>query len=176
MEVKMKNIEIGIVMGSDSDLDIMQNAAKFLDKIEIGYELTIVSAHRTPDRLCEYAKAAKSRGIKVIIAGAGGAAHLPGLLASMTAIPIIGVPVKTHALGGVDSLYSIVQMPTGIPVATVAINGAENAGILAASIIGVENQNIYDKVLKYKNDLREMVEGKASKLENLGYAKYLKTI
>ena len=164
---------IGIVMGSDSDLDIMQNAAQFLDKIGIGYELTIVSAHRTPDRLYEYGKTAKSRGIKIIIAGAGGAAHLPGMLASITTIPIIGVPIKTNALSGVDSLYSIVQMPAGIPVATMAINGAENAGILAASIIGIENQDIYDRVVKYKDDLRVMVENKAAKLGNVGYEEYL---
>ncbi|MCL2293842.1 MAG: 5-(carboxyamino)imidazole ribonucleotide mutase [Spirochaetes bacterium] len=172
----MKNIEIGIVMGSDSDLDVMQNAAKFLDKVGIGYELTIVSAHRTPDRLYQYAKTAKTRGIKVIIAGAGGAAHLPGMLASITAAPIIGVPIKTSALSGVDSLYSILQMPAGIPVATVAINGAENAGILAASIIGVENQQVFDKVQKHKEELKTMVEAKAAKLENLGFAEYLKQI
>lgn len=171
--MNMKNIEVGIVMGSDSDLDVMQNAAKFLDKTGIAYELTIVSAHRTPERLYEYAKTAKARGLKVIIAGAGGAAHLPGMLASITAVPVIGVPVKTSTLNGVDSLYSIVQMPAGIPVATVAINGAENAGILAASIIGTENQSVYEKVLKHKNDLKEMVEGKAAKLEALGYAEYL---
>ena len=171
----MKDIIVGIVMGSDSDLDVMQNAAKFLDKIGIGYELTIVSAHRTPDRLYEYAKTAKKRGLKVIIAGAGGAAHLPGMLASITAVPVIGVPIKTKTLSGLDSLYSIVQMPAGIPVATVAINGAENAGILAACILGVENQDIYKKVSDYKENLKKTVLEKAEKLVTIGYQNYLNT-
>ena len=127
-------VQVGIIMGSDSDLPVMSNAAKMLDDLGVEYELTIVSAHRTPDKLVEYAKTAKERGLKVIIAGAGGAAHLPGMVASMTTLPVVGVPVQTKALGGVDSLYSIVQMPPGIPVATVAINGALNAGLLAAKI------------------------------------------
>lgn len=168
------NALIGIVMGSDSDLAVMQHAAKFLDQLEIPYELTIVSAHRTPNKLADYAKTAKQRGIKVVIAGAGGAAHLPGMLAANTSIPIIGVPIKTSTLNGLDSLYSIVQMPTGIPVATVAINGAENAGILAASILGIEDPVIYEKVCKYKEELKQMVEQKADKLETLGYQNYLK--
>lgn len=169
------SVKIGIVMGSDSDLPVMQNAAKFLDNLGIAYELTIVSAHRTPDKLTEYAKTAKERGLKVIIAGAGGAAHLPGMLAANTALPVIGVPIKTSTLNGVDSLYSIVQMPAGIPVATVAINGAENAGILAASILGTEDETIYHQVKSYKESLTEVVEAKAKKLEELKYQAYIET-
>lgn len=165
---------IGIIMGSDSDLPVMQEAAKILDELNLPYELTVVSAHRTPDRLVEYAKTARSRGVKTIIAGAGGAAHLPGMIAAMTSVPVIGVPVKTSTLNGVDSLYSIVQMPPGIPVATVAINGAKNAGILAAEIIGVSNDKVYENVEKYKKSLEEMVLDKAEKLENLKYKEYLK--
>lgn len=164
---------VGIIMGSDSDLPVMQEAAKILDQLEVCYELTVVSAHRTPDRLVEYSKKARERGIKAIIAGAGGAAHLPGMVASMTSLPVIGVPVKTRTLNGVDSLYSIVQMPPGIPVATVAINGSKNAGILAASIIGVSDDNLLDRVTAYKKELEHMVLGKAEKLEDLKYEKYL---
>ena len=130
------NPTVGIIMGSDSDLPVMSEASKILDKLGICYELTIVSAHRTPDRMYEYAKSAHKNGIKVIIAGAGGAAHLPGMTAALTSVPVIGVPVKTSTLSGVDSLYSICQMPPGIPVATVAINGAQNAGILPGKILG----------------------------------------
>jgi 5-(carboxyamino)imidazole ribonucleotide mutase len=169
----MMSIKIGIVMGSDSDLPVMQNTARFLDKIGVNYELTIVSAHRTPDRLTTYAKEAKQRGIKVIIAGAGGAAHLPGMIAANTSLPVIGVPIKTSTLNGLDSLYSIVQMPAGIPVATVAINGAENAGILAASILASEDEDIYRKVSEYKESLKSMVEDKARNLETLGYENYI---
>ena len=164
---------IGIIMGSDSDLPVMSEAAKFLDKLEIPYELTIISAHRTPDRMYEYAKTAEKRGIKVIIAGAGGAAHLPGMMAAITSIPVIGVPIKTSTLSGKDSLYSIVQMPPGIPVATVAINGAQNAGILAAQILGAFDQKISEKIISYKKELKEMVESKAEKLESIKYAAYL---
>ncbi|MDR0768052.1 MAG: 5-(carboxyamino)imidazole ribonucleotide mutase [Methanosarcinales archaeon] len=167
--------KVGIIMGSDSDLPVMSKAAAFLDKIGIEYEISIVSAHRTPERMVEYAKTAKERGIAVIIAGAGGAAHLPGMTASLTALPVIGVPVESKSLKGEDSLLSIAQMPPGIPVATMAINGAENAGIMAASILGATDDEIYNKLMKYKNDLREMVEGKAEKLENDGYEKYLKS-
>lgn len=166
---------IGIIMGSDSDLPVMQEAAKILDLFSIPYELTIVSAHRTPERLYDYAKSAKAKGLKAIIAGAGGAAHLPGMVASLTTLPVIGVPVKTRTLNGVDSLYSIVQMPPGIPVATVAINGAKNAGILAASIIGSFHEEVSSKLEKYKNDLREMVEEKAEKLEEIKFEKYLES-
>lgn len=165
---------IGIIMGSDSDLPVMKAAAEFLDEINIPYELTVVSAHRTPDRLIEYSKTAKERNIKVIIAGAGGAAHLPGMVASMTSIPVIGVPVKTSTLSGVDSLYSIVQMPPGIPVATVAINGAKNAGILAAEIIGTFDDDIYNRVATYKKSLEKMIVDKAEKLEKIEYKAYLK--
>ena len=164
---------IGIIMGSDSDLPVMKAAAEFLDEINLAYELTVVSAHRTPDRLVDYAKSARKRGIKVIIAGAGGAAHLPGMVAAMTSVPVVGVPVKTSTLSGVDSLYSIVQMPPGIPVATVAINGAKNAGILAAEMIGTFDDDVYERAESYKKGLKEMVLGKAEKLEELKYEAYL---
>lgn len=167
---------VGIIMGSDSDLPVMQEAAKILDEFQISYELTVVSAHRTPERLFEYAKSAKEKGLKVIIAGAGGAAHLPGMVASLTTLPVIGVPVKTRTLNGIDSLYSIVQMPPGIPVATVAINGAKNAGILASSIIGTFDEDISKKVEEYKNNLRETVKEKANKLEKIKYDKYLESM
>lgn len=167
---------VGIIMGSDSDLPVMQEAAKILDEFQIFYELTVVSAHRTPERLFEYAKSAKEKGLKVIIAGAGGAAHLPGMVASLTTLPVIGVPVKTRTLNGIDSLYSIVQMPPGIPVATVAINGAKNAGILASSIIGTFDEDISKKVEEYKNNLRETVKEKANKLEKIKYDKYLESM
>lgn len=165
--------KVGIIMGSDSDLPVMQEAAKVLDELSIPYELTIVSAHRTPDRLFEYGQKARENGFSIIIAGAGGAAHLPGMIAAITPVPVIGVPVKTNALSGVDSLYSIVQMPPGIPVATVAINGAKNAGLLAAQIIGSFNQEIYDKMVTYKLALKEMVEDKAEILETIGYQAYI---
>ena len=161
-------------MGSDSDLPVMAKAAEMLDQLGVPYELTIVSAHRTPDRLTEYAKQAAGRGIRVIIAGAGGAAHLPGMVAAQTVLPVIGVPVQTRALGGVDSLYSIVQMPPGIPVATVAINGALNAGLLAAKIVALGDPELTEKVAGYAEDLKNMVETKAEKLETIGYAAYLK--
>ena len=162
---------VGIVMGSDSDLPVMAEAAKVLDEFGIDYELTIVSAHRTPQRLFAYGSKAE---VDIIIAGAGGAAHLPGMLASISAVPVIGVPVKTSTLNGIDSLLSIVQMPGGVPVATVAINGAKNAGILAAQILGVKDPGIREKVLRYKSALKEEVEGKAEKLEDCGYVEYLK--
>lgn len=168
------DIKIGIIMGSDSDLPVMQEAAKMLEYFNIRYELTIVSAHRTPDRLYEYAKTAKEKGLKIIIAGAGGAAHLPGMVASITTLPVIGVPIKTQALNGVDSLYSILQMPAGIPVATVAINGAKNAGLLAAQIIGGFNEEVSKKVEEYKEELRKSVMDKAVSLEIQGYEKYIK--
>lgn len=165
---------VGIIMGSDSDLPVLSKAAEILDKLQIPYELTVISAHRTPDRMYEYAKSAHKRGLKVIIAGAGGAAHLPGMTAAMTSVPVIGVPVKTSTLSGVDSLYSIVQMPPGIPVATVAINGAQNAGILAAQMIGAFDEDVYERVAAYKKELEEMVEGKAAHLEDIKYNAYLK--
>ena len=139
-------VQVGIIMGSDSDLPVMSEAAKVLDSFGIEYELTIVSAHRTPDKMYEYASTAQERGLKVIIAGAGGAAHLPGMTAAITTLPVIGVPVKTRALSGVDSLYSIVQMPGGIPVATVAINGAKNAGLLTVQMLAAFDPQLQEKV------------------------------
>lgn len=166
-------MKVGIIMGSDSDLPVMKEAADFLESLGISYEITIVSAHRTPKRLYEYSSEARDRGIAVIIAGAGGAAHLPGMVASITTLPVIGVPIKTSSLSGVDSLYSIVQMPPGIPVATVAINGAKNAGILAASVLSIQNEEISQRLGEYKEGLVDMVTGKIEKLEKLGYEKYL---
>ena len=172
----MKKPLVGIIMGSDSDLPIMQEAAKILEHFEIEFEVTVVSAHRTPERLFKYSKEAEKRGIRVIIAGAGGAAHLPGMVASITPLPVIGVPVKSASLEGMDSLLSIVQMPGGIPVATVAINGAKNAGILAAEILGVKYKEIRKKIKTYKKELKDEVEKKAENLENLEYKEYLKTM
>ena len=166
-------MKVGIIMGSDSDLPVMKETADFLTELEIPFEITIVSAHRTPKRLYEYAEEARDRGISVIIAGAGGSAHLPGMVASVTTLPVIGVPIKTKALCGVDSLYSIVQMPPGIPVATVAINGAKNAGILAASILSVYNGEISEKLSAYKESLIEMVNNKVDRLNEVGYVDYL---
>lgn len=160
-------------MGSDSDLPIMKEAADMLDFFEISYELTIVSAHRTPNRMVEYATSAYERGIRVIIAGAGGSAHLPGMVASLTPLPVIGVPIKTKSLDGIDSLLSIVQMPSGIPVATVAINGAKNAGLLAASIIGTGDDEVLKKVVKYKKSQEQDVLKKAENLEIVHYESYL---
>lgn len=166
---------IGIIMGSDSDLPSMQEAAKILEEFEIPYELTIVSAHRTPEDMFEYAKTAYDRGLRVIIAGAGGAAHLPGMVAAISPLPVIGVPVQSKAMSGVDSLYSIVQMPPGVPTATVAINGAKNAGLLAIQILATSNKIIYSQLVNYKENLKNQVISKARKLERLGYKKYLET-
>ncbi|MCG7995323.1 MAG: 5-(carboxyamino)imidazole ribonucleotide mutase [Candidatus Thiodiazotropha taylori] len=156
---------VGIIMGSDSDLPVMQEAAKQLEAFQIPFEMTIVSAHRTPARLYEYSQTAEQRGLKVVIAGAGGAAHLPGMVASITPLPVVGVPVKSSALSGEDSLLSIVQMPPGVPVATVAINGAKNAAILAAQMLGTADLEIREKVRKYKADLEAMVMGKVEAME-----------
>lgn len=166
-------LQVGIIMGSDSDLAVMQDAAKILDEFGIGYEITIVSAHRTPDRMTEYAKSAHAKGIRVIIAGAGGAAHLPGMTAALTVLPVIGVPIKTKSLDGLDSLLSIAQMPAGIPVATVAINGAKNAGILAAKILAITDEDLTKKVIEYMKGLETMVLEKVEKLEISGFKKYL---
>lgn len=155
---------VGIIMGSDSDLPVMQGAADMLQELGVAYEMTIVSAHRTPGRLYSYSEQARGRGLKVIIAGAGGAAHLPGMVAAISPLPVIGVPVKSSALSGEDSLLSIVQMPPGVPVATVAINGAKNAGILAAQILGASDDATLDRVANYKRDLEAMVMGKVDKL------------
>ena len=161
----MSTPPVGIIMGSDSDLPVMQDAADILNELEIGYEMTIVSAHRTPARLYEYAQTAADRGLRVIIAGAGGAAHLPGMTAAMTPLPVIGVPVKSSALNGQDSLLSIVQMPGGVPVATVAINGAKNAGILAAQILGSADDRVRDRIIDYKREMESSVLKKAKKLD-----------
>ena len=164
----MSNAKVGIIMGSDSDLPVMRAAADMLDALNIPYEMTIVSAHRTPKRLYEYAESAEQRGLKIIIAGAGGAAHLPGMAAAISALPVIGVPVKSSALSGEDSLLSIVQMPGGIPVATVAINGAKNAGILAAQILGTSDQAIMQRVRDYKAGLEQMVMDKVENWQKDG--------
>jgi 5-(carboxyamino)imidazole ribonucleotide mutase len=156
---------VGIIMGSDSDLDVMQGAADMLNELGISFEMTIVSAHRTPRRLYTYAESAVERGLRVIIAGAGGAAHLPGMVAAISPLPVIGVPVKTSALNGQDSLLSIVQMPAGVPVATVAINGGKNAGILAAQIIGSADQEVLQRIIRYKASLESTVLDKARKME-----------
>jgi 5-(carboxyamino)imidazole ribonucleotide mutase len=152
-------------MGSDSDLPVMQAAADALDELCVAYEMTIVSAHRTPGRLYDYAQSAVDRGLRVIVAGAGGAAHLPGMAAALTPLPVIGVPVKTSSLSGQDSLLSIVQMPAGVPVATVAINGARNAGILAAQILGASDPALRDRIVAFKRDLESMVLEKAARME-----------
>jgi 5-(carboxyamino)imidazole ribonucleotide mutase len=152
-------------MGSDSDLPVMQAAAVALDELGVAYEMTIVSAHRTPGRLYDYAQSAVDRGLRVIVAGAGGAAHLPGMAAALTPLPVIGVPVKTSSLSGQDSLLSIVQMPAGVPVATVAINGARNAGILAAQILGASDPALRDRIVAFKRDLESMVLEKAARME-----------
>ena len=160
-------------MGSDSDMPIMAKAAEILDKLGIDYEMTIISAHREPDVFFDWAKAAEDKGFKVIIAGAGKAAHLPGMCAAIFPMPVIGIPMKTSDLGGVDSLYSIVQMPSGIPVATVAINGGANAGILAAKILAVSDAELLAKLKEYSEGLKNDVVKKAEKLEQVGYKDYL---
>lgn len=166
----MSVVQVGIIMGSQSDLPIMSAAAEALEELGVGYELTVVSAHRTPERMYDYAKSAKDRGLKVIIAGAGGAAHLPGMVASLTSLPVIGVPVKSsNSIDGWDSVLSILQMPGGIPVATVALDGAKNAGILAASMIGAFNVEIGENVANYKESLKEKVLNSAENLENKGW-------
>ena len=153
-------------MGSDSDLPIMKQAAEILDELEIDYELTIVSAHRTPERMFQYAKSAKDRGLKVIIAGAGGAAHLPGMVASLTSVPVIGVPIKSsNSIDGWDSILSILQMPNGIPVATVALNAAKNAGILAGKMIGSFDEEISNRLIEYQQNLTRSVEEKIEKVK-----------
>ena len=165
--------KVGIVMGSDSDMPIMAKAAEILDKFGIDYEMTIISAHREPDIFFEWAKSAEEKGIKVIIAGAGKAAHLPGMCAALFPMPVVGIPMKTSDLGGVDSLYSIVQMPSGIPVATVAINSGANAGILAAKILATSDAELLQKLKNYSEDMKNDVVKKADKLESIGYKEYL---
>ena len=169
----MENVDVAIVMGSDSDLPIMKDAAKVLEDMGISYEIKVLSVHRTPEKAIEYANSLKERKVKVVIGGAGGAAHLPGIFAAIVPVPIIGVPIHTKTLSGVDSLYSIVQMPSGIPVATVAINGAKNAGILAATIISTQNEEVYKKICDYKTSMNSAVLEKNEKLQKIGYEEYL---
>jgi len=164
---------VGIIMGSDSDLRVMSDSCRVLEDLEIAFEATIVSAHRTPHRMVTYAEGAASRGLRVIIAGAGGAAHLPGMVAALTDLPVIGVPVRGSSLEGLDSLLSIVQMPRGIPVATVAVNGARNAGLLAARILGVSDAGVRTRLAAYREAAGEAVAEKAAILETSGYASYL---
>ena len=164
--------KVGIVMGSDSDLEVMSKAAEMLEKFGIDYELTVISAHRMPDVFFDYAKTAEEKGFKVIIAGAGGAAHLPGMCAAIFPMPVIGIPIHTKSLGGVDSLYSIVQMPTGIPVATVAINGGANAGILAAKILATSDAALLERLKDYTKNLKESVQKKDARLQEVGYKNY----
>ena len=161
-------------MGSDSDLPVMKKSCQILDELDVEYELTVISAHRTPQRAQEYALNAKANNIAVIIAGAGKAAHLPGVIAASTLVPVIGVPIRTSTLGGADSLYSMVQMPGGIPVATVALNGAKNAALLALQMIALSDQEILRKLKRYRNEMRQEVNQTAQKLEDIGYKKYLK--
>ena len=165
---------VGIVMGSDSDMPVMSKAAEILDQFGIDYDMRIISAHREPDVFFEYAKSAKEKGMKVIIAGAGMAAHLPGMCAAIFPLPVIGITMHTTSLGGKDSLYSIVQMPSGIPVATVAINGGANAGILAAKMLAISDDALLAKIEKYSEDLKEAVIKKDQKLAETGYRNYTK--
>ncbi len=164
--------KVAIVMGSDSDMPVMKKAAEFLEEMGIDFEMTIISAHREPDIFFEWAKGAEDRGVKVIIAGAGKAAHLPGMCAALFPMPVIGIPMKTSDLGGVDSLYSIVQMPSGIPVATVAINGGQNAGILAAKILAASDPELLEKLKDYSETMKQSVVAKAEKLDQVGYKNY----
>lgn len=166
-------IQVGIVMGSDSDLPVMQEAAKVLEELGIKYEMVIASAHRVPDETASFARKAAERGLKVIIAGAGLAAHLPGVIAAHTVLPVIGVPLQSGPLSGVDALYAIVQMPPGVPVATVGINNAKNAGILAAQIIATEDATIKERLLAFKAAQAEKVKNCNAKLQELGYKDYL---
>lgn len=166
--------QVGIVMGSDSDMPVMSKAAGILEELGISYEMRIISAHREPDVFFKYAKTAEEKGFKVIIAGAGMAAHLPGMCAAIFPMPVIGIPMHTTSLGGRDSLYSIVQMPSGIPVATVAINGGANAGLLAAKILATSDGVLLDKLKNYSRKLKEQVEAKDAKLQNVGYVNYSK--
>jgi len=168
-----KMAKVGIVMGSDSDMPVMSKAADVLEKLGVDFEITIISAHREPEIFFEYAKNAESKGWKVIIAGAGKAAHLPGMCAAIFPMPVIGVPMKTSDLGGMDSLYSIVQMPTGIPVATVAIGGGANAGILAAKILATSDEELLKRLKEYSKEMKNEVEAKAEKLEEIGYKAYV---
>ena len=166
---------ISIIMGSDSDLPVMKQAAEVLEELNVEFELTIISAHRTPERMMDFAKEAHKRGIKAIVAGAGGAAHLPGMVAAISPLPVIGVPIKSsNSIDGWDSVLSILQMPGGVPVATVALNGAKNAGILAAQIVGSSDEKVLSRIEEYKENLRKAVQTKYEKLESVGYKAYKK--
>lgn len=171
----MKKHVLAIIMGSDSDLAVMSDAARLLDEFHISYEITVVSAHRTPLRMVSYARNAEMKGMRVIIAGAGGAAHLPGMVASLSTLPVIGVPIKTRTLDGIDSLLSIIQMPLGIPVATVAINSAGNAALLALRILALSDSQLQEKLARYQKRMNAMVRKKAAKLKRVGYQSYLKS-
>lgn len=166
----MRNAVVGIIMGSQSDLKIMKEAAEFLEELKVPFELTVVSAHRTPQRMVDYASSARSRGLKVIIAGAGGAAHLPGMVASLTSLPVIGVPIKSsNSIDGWDSVLSILQMPSGVPVATVALNGAKNAGILAAQMLGNHDKALAKRLEAFKSNLKKKVEESFEVIEKKGW-------
>ncbi len=167
------NKKIGIMMGSDSDLPVMKSACQLLEKLDVEYELTVISAHRTPERAREYALKAEENGIGVIITAAGKAAHLPGVIAASTVVPVIGVPIRTSTLGGADSLYSMVQMPGGIPVATVALNGAKNAALLAVQMLATGDKEFREKLIQYRKEMQEDVNNTATELEEKGYKKYL---
>ncbi|MFA6177529.1 MAG: 5-(carboxyamino)imidazole ribonucleotide mutase [Candidatus Paceibacterota bacterium] len=168
-----KNPIVGIVMGSDSDLEVMAEAAKVFEEFNVPFDLTVASAHRSPDLVHKYTTSAKSRGLKIIIAGAGGAAHLAGVIASLTTLPVIGVPIKTKNLDGLDSILSTINMPPGIPVATVGINSAKNAGLLAITILAINDKNLEKKLIAYKNKMKVEVKIKGEKLLKVGYKKYL---
>jgi 5-(carboxyamino)imidazole ribonucleotide mutase len=172
----MNNPIVSIIMGSDSDLPIMQDAATFLEEMGISCEVSVISAHRTPDLAFDFAKKAASRGIKVIIAGAGGAAHLPGVIAALTALPVIGIPIMSKSLHGLDALLSIVQMPSGIPVATVGIDNAKNAAILATKILALNDSNLNQKLVEYQQQLGQKVSDKNNKLQQIGYQKYINNL
>ena len=165
--------KVGILMGSDSDLPIMKKASDTLEELGIDYEMTIISAHRMPDIFVDYASKAQERGVKVIIAGAGGAAHLPGMCAALFDLPVIGIPIHTNSVGGVDSLYSIVQMPSGIPVATVAIDGSTNAALLAAEMLAISDDGLHQKLKDYRQKMKDGVIKKAEKLNELGAKAYI---
>jgi len=169
----MKNLKVGIVMGSDSDLEVMAEAAKILEEFGVPYEITVASAHRSPEIVHKYADNARKCGIKVVIAGAGGAAHLAGVMASLLTLPIIGIPIKTKSLDGLDSLLSTVNMPPGVPVATVGINAGKNAGLLAIQILSLSDKNLEKKLISYKKKMSSEIKIKGEKLSKIGYKKYL---
>ncbi len=170
----MQEVKVGIVMGSDSDLPVMKEVAKTLESFGVGYEMTVASAHRVPEKVIDYAKNAESRGLKVLVAGAGKAAHLPGVIAACTVLPVIGVPLKSSFGDGVDSLYSIVQMPSGVPVATVAVDGAKNAAILAVQMLALEDTSLNEKLHGFKQEMAAEVQKKGETLSAIGYEEYLK--